>query len=261
VTAAELDRALAAAVEAARAAGEIALKYYRTGFDVTIKADATPVTQADRGAEQAIREVLGHAFPEMGFLGEEFGAVGDQRRRWIVDPIDGTKNFLRGIPYWATLLALEEDGEITLGAVHSPATGELYWARRGQGAWLEGAPLRVSTVSRLRDAMVTHSSLNLLRVLDGGRLWDGFVRLVDETDRQRGFGDYFGYTFVLRGQAEIMLEADVKPWDIAPFKILFEEAGGRFTDLAGRPTIYSGNALASNGRLHDETLRLLNARG
>src|SRR6185295_17271425 len=110
--------------------------------------------------------------------------------------------------------ALAGDGRALLGA---------------QGAWLEGAPLRVSTVSRLRDAMVTHSSLNLLRVLDGGRLWDGFVRLVDETDRQRGFGDYFGYTFVLRGQAEIMLEADVKPWDIAPFKILFEEAGGRFT--------------------------------
>ena len=200
------------------------------------------------------------AFPEIGFLGEEFGEQGSQSRRWIVDPIDGTKNFVRGIPYWATLLALEEDGEITLGAVHSPATGELYWARRGHGAWLDGAPLRVSAVGRLRDAMVTHSSLNLLRPLDGGRLWDGFVRLVDETDRQRGFGDYFGYTFVLRGQAEIMLEADVKPWDIAPFKVLFEEAGGRFTDLAGCPTIYSGHALASNGRLHDETLGLLNAR-
>jgi histidinol-phosphatase len=255
------DRVLEAALDAVRAAGAIALRYFRSDVRVMQKADHTPVTQADQEAETAIAERLRSAFPEIGFLGEEFGAQGAQSRRWIVDPIDGTKNFLRGIPYWATLLALEEDGEITLGAVHSPATGELYWARRGQGAWLEGAPLRVSTVSRLRDAMVTHSSLNLLRVLDGGRFWDGFVRLVDETDRQRGFGDYFGYTFVLRGQAEIMLEAEVKPWDIAPFKILFEEAGGRFTDLAGRPTIYSGNALASNGRLHDETLRLLNARG
>ena len=223
------------------------------------KADHTPVTQADQEAETAIAERLRDAFPDIGFLGEEFGAQGGQSRRWIVDPIDGTKNFVRGIPYWATLLALEEDGEVTLGVVHSPATGELYWARRGQGAWLDGLPLRVSAVGRLRDAMVTHSSLNLLRLLDGGRLWDGFVHLVDRTDRQRGFGDYFGYTFVLRGQAEIMLEADVKPWDIAPFKILFEEAGGRFTDLAGRPTIYSGNALATNGRLHDEVLALLSA--
>jgi histidinol-phosphatase len=105
---------------------------------------------------------------------------------------------------------------------------------------------------------VTHSGLKLLRSLDGGRLWDGFVRLVDRTDRQWGFGDYFGYTFVLRCQAEIMVEADVKPWDMAPFKVLVEEAGGRFTDLAGRPSIYSGSALASNGRLHDEALALLN---
>ena len=162
------------------------------------------------------------------------------------------------LPTVLTLL-LAAAGHLTFDLRPSPATGELYWARRGQGAWLAGLPLRVSAVGRLRDAMVTHSSLNLLRSLDGGRLWDGFVRLVDRTDRQRGFGDYFGYTFVLRGQAEIMLEADVKPWDIAPFKILFEEAGGRFTDLAGRPTIYSGNALATNGRLHDEVLALLSA--
>jgi len=121
VTPAELDRALAAAVEAARAAGELALKYYRTGFDVTLKADATPVTQADRGAEQVIREVLGRAFPEMGFLGEEFGAVGNQRHRWIIDPIDGTKNFIRRVPVWATLIGLEEDGtEIIRVPVREP---------------------------------------------------------------------------------------------------------------------------------------------
>jgi len=251
------DRLLEAALDAARTAGTIALRYFRTDVRVMQKADHTPVTQADQEAEAAIVERLRAAFPDIGFLGEEYGAQGGQSRRWIIDPIDGTKNFVRGIPYWATLLGLEEDGEITLGVVHSAATRELYWARRGQGAWLDGAPLRVSAVGQLRDAIMTHSSFNLLRSLDGGRLWGGFVRLVDRTDRQRGFGDYFGYTFVLRGQAEIMLEADVKPWDIAPFKILFEEAGGRFTDLAGRPTIYSGNALATNGRLHDEALALL----
>ena len=251
------DRALEAALDAARAAGAIALRYFRSDLRVMRKADRTPVTQADHEAETAIVDRLRPAFPDVGFLGEEFGAQGSQSRRWIVDPIDGTKNFVRGIPYWATLLALEEDGDVTLGVVHSPATGELYWARRGQGAWVDGVRLRVSPVDHLGDAMLVHSSLNLLRPLDGGRCWDGFVRLVEQTDRQRGFGDYFGYTFVLRGQAEIMLEADVKPWDIAPFQILFEEAGGRFTDFAGQSTIYSGTALASNGRLHAEALATL----
>jgi histidinol-phosphatase len=252
------DRVLEAALDAARTAGAIALRYFRSDIRVMRKADQTPVTRADHEAEVAIVERLRPEFPDVGFLGEEFGAQGSQSRRWIVDPIDGTKNFVRGIPYWATLLALEEDGEVTLGVVYSPATGELFWARRGQGAWVDGVPLRVSPVDRLGEAMLVHSSLNLLRPLDEGRCWDGFVRLVEATDRQRGFGDYFGYTFVLRGQAELMLEADVKAWDIAPFKVLFEEAGGRFTDFAGRPTIYSGSALASNGSLHDEALALLN---
>ena len=165
---------------------------------------------------------------------------------------------MRGIPYWAMLIALEEDGEITVGVVHSPATGEIFWARPGQGAWADGEPLRVSHVDRLDQAMLVHSSLNSYRPRDGGRHWEGFVRLVEATDRQRGFGDWFGYTFVLRGQAEVMVEADVKPWDLAPFKVLFEEAGGRLTDFAGRPTIYWGSAVASNGLLHDEALALLN---
>ncbi len=215
------------------------------------------MTQADREAEAAIVEGLRAAFPDIGFLGEEFGAQGAQRRRWIIDPIDGTKNFVRGTPYWATLIALEEEGEVTLGVVHAPATGDLLWAQRGGGAFVNGAPLRVSAIDRLADATLVHSSLNLLRTVEGGRYWDGFLRLVDRTDRQRGFGDYLAYTFVLRGQAEVMLEADLKPWDLAPFVVLLEEAGGRLTDLAGRPTIYSGTALASNGPLHAEALALI----
>jgi len=193
----------------------------------------------------------------VGFLGEEFGAQGAQERRWIIDPIDGTQNFVRGVPYWATLLALEEDGDVTLGVVHAPATGDLLWAQRGRGAFANGTPLRVSTVDRLAEATLLHSSLKVVRTLRPGRYWDGFLRLVDRTDRQRGFGDYFAYTFVLRGQAELMLEADLKPWDLAPFKVLFEEAGGRLTDFEGRPTIYSGTALASNGQLHEEALAVL----
>ncbi|MBI2459963.1 MAG: histidinol phosphate phosphatase [Candidatus Rokubacteria bacterium] len=252
-----MDKALGAAIEAARAAGEIALRYYTGRVEVEWKADRTPVTRADREAERAIVEILGAAFPDWGFLGEESGASGGQGGvRWIVDPIDGTKNFVRGIPFWATLIALEEEGEITLGVIHAPATGDLLYARRGAGARANGEPVRVSSIATLAEATLLHASLGYLR----GEHWDGFVRLVDATERQRGFGDYFAYTFVIRGQAELMLEADLKPWDLAAVKILVEEAGGRFTDFAGRPTIYSGTALASNGLVHDEALRLIRGR-
>jgi histidinol-phosphatase len=252
----DLDAALAAAVEAARAAGEIALTYYRTGFDVTLKADATPVTEADRGAERAIREVLSRAFPAHGFLGEEFGAVGDQCTRWIIDPIDGTRNFIRHVPIWATLIALEEAGEVTVGVIHNPVTGELLAARRGGGARRNGEVIRVSPVAELREATLLHAGLKLLR--DGG-YWDGFVRLIDATDRQRGFGDYLGYALVAEGKAEIYAEVDLKAWDLAPCRILVEEAGGRFTDFTGAPTIHGGTAFATNGRLHEAALALLTA--
>ena len=173
-----------------------------------------------------------------------------------MDPIDGTKNFVRGIPLWATLIALEERGEVTVGVVHNPARGDLYTARRGGGAWKNGERVRVSDVSTLDGAFFVHAGLRLLR--EAG-WWDGFVRLVDATDRQRGFGDYVGYGLLAEGKAEIYMEVDLKPWDLAAPRILVEEAGGRFTDLAGRPTIYSGTALATNGRLHDAVLALLRA--
>ena len=253
MTPAQLDQALAAAIEAARAAGEVALEYYRTGFDVTLKADDTPVTQADRGAEQAIREVLGRAFPDVGVLGEEFGAVGDQQRRWIIDPIDGTKNFIRRIPVWATLIGLEEQGEVTAGVIHNPVTGELLSARRGGGAFAGGERITVSPVADLGGATLLHAGLRLLR--EAG-CWEGLVRLVDATERQRGFGDYLGYSLVAEGKAEIYLETDLKAWDLAPCKIIVEEAGGRFTDFAGIPTIHSGTAFATNGRLHEAALAL-----
>jgi histidinol-phosphatase len=250
----DLDRALAAATEAARAAGELALGYYRRGVEVVLKADATPVTEADRGAERVIRELLGRAFPEHGFLGEELGAVGDQQRRWIIDPIDGTKNFIRRVPIWATLIALEEAGEVVAGVIHNPVTGELLAARRGGGAWCNGERVGVSVVADLREATLLHAGLRLLR--EAG-YWDGFVRLVDATDRQRGFGDYLGYALVAEGKAEIYAESDLKPWDLAPCKVIVEEAGGRFTDFAGAPTIYTGTAFATNGHLHDAALALL----
>jgi len=248
------ERALDAAVDAARAAGRIALKYYRSGFEVSLKADDTPVTQADREAEEAIVGILGRAFPDCGVLGEEFGGSGAQDRRWIIDPIDGTKNFVRGIPIWATLIALEEAGEITVGVIHNPVTGDLHTARRGGGAFLNGERIRVSDVGDLGGACLCHAGLGLIRKTAS---WPGFVRLVDATDRQRGFGDYMGYSLVAEGRVEIYAELDLKPWDLAAPKLLVEEAGGRFTDWEGHPTIYTGTALATNGRLHDAVLALL----
>jgi len=247
-------RALEAAVAAARAAGDLALKYYRGSFVVTLKPDLTPVTQADREAEQVILDILGGVFPDYGFLGEELGARGASERRWIVDPIDGTQNFVRHIPIWATLIALEEAGDITVGVVHNPVTGDLYTARRGAGAHLNGAPLRVSPRTDLRAAQLVHAGLDVVR---RSGYWEGFVRLVDATGRQRGFGDYYGYTLVAEGKAEIYVEADLKPWDLAACRLLVEEAGGRFTDFEGRPTIYTGTALTTNGLLHEAALSLL----
>ncbi len=245
---------VAAAIKAALAAGEVAMKYYRGGFEVTIKPDRTPVTQADREAEQVIKRVLGRAFPNHGFLGEEFGEEGPKDRRWIIDPIDGTKNFIRRVPIWAVLIGLEEEGEVTAGVVFNPASNEMFWARRGDGAWAGGERLHVSGCTALEDATMLHADLHLLR---RAGYWEPFVRMVDACGRTRGFGDYYGYGLVASGKAEIYLETDLKPWDIAPVKILVEEAGGRLTDFAGRPTIYDGSVLATNGCLHDQALALL----
>jgi len=252
-----MDHVLEAMTEAARAAGEIALKYYRRGVEVTLKPDRSPVTRADREAEQVIVEILGRAFPDYGFLGEELGARGSEMVRWVVDPIDGTRNFVRGIPIWAVLIALEERGEITAGLIHNPVSGELYTARKGRGAFLGAERLRVSDMSSLDKATMIHASLGFLR--SSGH-WEGFVRLVDATERQRGFGDYLCYTVVAEGKADLAVESDLKPWDLAPVKILVEEAGGCFTDFAGVPTIYSGTALASNGLLHDAALAMFRGR-
>jgi histidinol-phosphatase len=246
--------ALMAAIEAARAAGEIAMKYYRGAFEVSIKADQTPVTQADREAEREIRGILGRAFPNWGFLGEEFGGAGPEDIRWIIDPIDGTKNFMRRIPIWAVLIALEERGEVTTGVVLNPVTGDLYTARKGEGAFLNDERIHVSDCGDMRAATVLHAGLRILRE-DGH--WNGFVRLVDAANRTRGFGDYYGYGLVAEGKAEVYVEADLKPWDVAPVKILVEEAGGRLTNFSGRPTIYDGTVVASNGRLHPKVLQLL----
>ena len=251
-----MDRHVEVAVAAARAAGEIALRHFRTGLAVDTKADRSPVTEADRACERRIVEILREAFPDYGFCGEEMGEQpGRIAKRWIIDPIDGTKSFVRGIPFFAMLIALEEEGEVTAGVVHAPATGELLHGRKGQGAFDEtGKRLRVSDVSKLSAAMVSFGGLEIFR-REG--YWDAIERIIDVTGRQRGYGDYLGSSAVIHGWSEAMIELDVKPWDLAPLKILVEEAGGKLTDVGGRTTIYGGSAVVTNGRVHDQLIEIL----
>ena len=249
-----MDRRLEAAIAAARAAGEVALRHFRTDLAVERKADASPVTVADREAEARAVAVLRAALPDCGVLGEEYGEQGAQARRWIVDPIDGTRSFIRGIPFFATLIALEEEGEITTGVIYAPATDDLLYAQKGQGAFDQRGPLRVSSVDSVRRAMLVFGGVSGLRRRG---YWPAYERLVDAAGRTRAYGDYFGYTFVARGQAEAMIDVDLKPWDLAAVKIVVEEAGGRFTDFAGQPTAFGGSAIASNGLVHDAVRELI----
>jgi histidinol-phosphatase len=251
-----MDRHVEVAIAAARAAGEIALRHFRTDLAVETKADRSPVTEADRACERRIVEILRAGFPEYGFCGEEMGEQpGRTTKRWIVDPIDGTKSFVRGIPFFATLIGLEEDGEVTAGVVYAPATGDLLHARKGQGAFDEaGNRLRVSEVSSLATSMVSFGGLDIFRRRG---YWRAIERIVEASARQRGYGDYLGSAAVIHGWSEAMIELDVKPWDLAPLKILVEEAGGKLTDVTGRATIYGGSAVVTNGRIHDEVVEIL----
>jgi histidinol-phosphatase len=249
-----MDRRLEVAIAAAKAAGAVALRYFRTELQVDRKADFSPVTVADREAEQCAVAVLREAFPDHGILGEEYGEQGGAGPKWIIDPIDGTRSFIRGIPFFATLVALEEEGEITTGAVYAPALGDLLYAQKGQGAFDQHGRLQVSRIDTVRHSMLVFGGTGVLR---SRGYWPAFERLVDASGRQRGYGDYFGYTFIARGQAEAMIDVDLKPWDLAALKIIIEEAGGRFTDFSGRPTAYGGSAIASNGLVHDEIRRLI----
>ena len=241
-------------VEAARAGGAVALEHYRRGIEVTLKADRSPVTEADREAERAIVGVLRALCPDHGVLGEELGEAGPRNRRFIIDPIDGTRNYVRRIPTWAVMIGLEEDGEVTAGAILQPVTGVLHTAWRGQGAYRDGERIRVSPVDALDRALLVHSSLNFLR---RSKYWDGFLTLVDRTQVQRGFGDYSAYLWVAEGQGEIALSTTVKAWDVAAIKAVVEEAGGRLTDLDGATGIYGSTVFASNGLLHDAALAAL----
>jgi histidinol-phosphatase len=223
---------------------------------VETKPDLTPVSEADRAVERAVRERLADLRPDDQVYGEEFGGEEARpgARRWIVDPIDGTKSYVRGIPVWATLLALEEDGEMVAGVVSAPALGRRWWAARGQGAFAsdglaaEPRRLRVSAVRELGDAQLCFGGLQEWR--EAGRL-EALVELAARCWHTRGYGDFWSYMLVAEGALEIGLDPTVSLWDLAAPMIIVQEAGGRFTDQSGTATAGGGNAIATNGLVHD----------
>lgn len=258
---------LEAALEACRRAGEIHREHFRSpGLDVQLKADASPVTQSDRLAEEAIRESLSGAIPGLGFVGEELGQEGDERDRWIVDPLDGTRNFVAGLPYFAILIGLELDGEIVLGVAHAPALGgETWWAARGQGAFAGTGTafatccdrrLRVSQVSDVAQAFVVHG--DLVHFQRAG-LWSAFSDLVARAGRTRGFGDWWGHVLVAEGRCDAMIEGQVALHDVAALKPILEEAGGVLLTRRNAPLVpgFHEATLSCNRNLADELSRAL----
>ncbi len=247
---------LALAIEAARAAGALAMRYFDSDLQVDTKPDRTPVTQADREAEALIRQMIAAQYPDHRYLGEEMGGQAAAGNVWIIDPIDGTKNFIRGLPFFAVQLALHHDGVPVLGVSYAPVLDELLAAERGRGAACNGSTIRVSRIDRLEEAFVSHGGLD---VFDKQGRAAALVELGRRVTSIRGHGDFYGYHLLARGKVDAMLEASIAPWDIAALRVIVTEAGGRFTDLDGASPELLASSLATNGLLHGEITALLAA--
>jgi histidinol-phosphatase len=252
---------LALAIELANIADSITLERYGTAdLEVATKPDLTPVTEADTAVERALRDRLATVRPEDAVIGEEYGDTGDARRRWIIDPIDGTMSYVRRLPFWATLIALQEDQEVSVGVVSAPALRRRWWASRGSGAHLDEGlgtsprRIRVSAVGELSDAHLCLSAASEWEAI--GRL-EPILELERRCWRTRGYADLWSYMFVAEGAVDIGLDPKASVWDLAAMQVIVEEAGGRFSDLSGAARIDGGNAVATNGVLHDEVLRIL----
>lgn len=244
-----------AVAEVARAAGNRAQEFFATNLVVDTKADGSPVTIADRSAEQLAREWIAQRFPSDGIVGEEFGT--DQTsatRRWIIDPIDGTKSFVRGVPLWGTLIAVAEANEVIAGAAYFPALGDIIVAGRGEGCWWNDNKCSVSTVSEMAAAAVLGSGF-----IDDGPHADRWAQLIRQAALFRTWGDCYGYFLVATGRAEVMVDPVVSEWDIAAFLPIIEEAGGVITDWTGARTARGGNAIATNAALAGEVRQMLGA--
>ena len=228
-------------------------------FEIETKPDLTPVTAADREAERLIRDYLSRARTRDSVLGEEFGTTGHSPRQWIIDPIDGTKNFVRGVPVWASLISLAEDGEVVVGLVSAPALGKRWWAVKGGGAWSGRSlalarQLHVSSVADLEDASLSYSSLS--GWVDRRRL-RGMLSLMQGCWRTRAYGDFWSYMLLASGAVDVAAEPELEVYDMAALVPIVSEAGGRFTSLAGEPGPWGGDAVATNSPLHDAVLALL----
>ena len=249
--------------ELADAADELTLARFRAqDLAITTKPDLTPVSDADLAVETLLRHRLTGARPADAVLGEEHGVTGDGPRQWIIDPIDGTKNYVRGVPVWATLIALRVEGRVDVGVVSAPALGLRWWAARGTGAYAgrsqaDQRQLQVSRVTELADASLSYSSLTGWQ--EQGRL-DGLLELSQKVWRTRAFGDFWSHVLVAEGAVDASCEPEVSLWDLAPLQVIVEEAGGRFTDLSGVATPEGGSVVCSNGPLHEEILAGLQAR-
>jgi histidinol-phosphatase len=229
------------AMELADAADELTMRHFQTSFSIRTKADRTPVSEVDEAVENAIRIRLERDRPGDSIIGEEFGSRGDSARKWIIDPIDATKNYIRGIPVFATLIALHD----TLGIVSAPALHRRWWAVRGEGAMCNGKPIRVSQIANINDAHIGYDSIT--DFADAAPM----LNLVRRCARSRAFGDFWIHMMVAEGAMDIAIEPQVAWWDMAAVQIIVEEAGGRFTTFAGEPRADGGSAISTNGMLHD----------
>jgi histidinol-phosphatase len=255
------DARLQLAIRIARAAGELTLRHFRANdLAVERKSDASPVTAADRGAELFLRDEIGKAFPDDAILGEEFPAKeGPSGFRWILDPIDGTKSFIRGVPLYGTLIGVERGDESVIGVIEMPALDERAWAAKGSGAWYvrganEPVPARVSTRATLAEGLFVASQVDSFAKQDRG---EAYLRLQAAAGITRTWGDCYGYLLVATGRAELMADPIMSAWDAGAMLPILVEAGGTFTDWRGKPTIHSGEGIATNGLVFDEVMRLL----
>jgi histidinol-phosphatase len=253
--AAFLDHALAIGLQAAREAGALIARHFERGVEVETKPDATPVTIADHEAEDAIRARLLGAFPGHAILGEERGRTGESEFLWLVDPLDGTKSFVRGTPFFSTQIALMEGDELILGVSSAPIYGEVMWASAGGGAWMDGARVQVAGTSAMAQASVSTGNV---KTLTTDARWDALGTLIRDSNRIRGYGDFCHYHLLARGGLDLVIESDVNILDIAALAVIVREAGGVFTELDGAPlTLDTRSVLAGTPAIHAQALQRL----
>lgn len=249
---AAMNADLRLSLELADAADAITLRHFQSAtLAVRTKIDMTPVSEADEAVEIAIRERLGFERPHDGIVGEEFGTSGSGNRRWILDPIDGTRSYVRGIPVYATLIALVEDDLPVVGVVSAPAMSRRWWASRDEGAFCNQRAICASSIDDLAEAHIAYDSIT---DHDRHGSTEAILALIRKCSRARGYGDFWSHMLVAEGAIEIAVEPFVAAWDMAPIQIIVEEAGGRFTDLQGRATFDGGSGVSTNGLLHDAVL-------